>query len=179
MHLSSDQELLVAYKQSSDRAYIGELYMRYSHMVLGLSLNYLKDRHLAKDAVMDIFEYLIKNVQKYDIDSFKSWILMLTRNHCLKLLTRSLKKESELFDKNIDTHFVEYAQEEDHDNEDELNKLETALVTLKPHQQKCLVLFYLQGKSYDEVAQVTGFDVKKVKSYIQNGKMNLKKRMTP
>jgi len=178
MQERSDQALLVEYRISRDKRIAGELFKRYSHLVTGLAISYLKDRELAKDAAMDIFEFLLLNLDKYEIDRFKSWLLTLTRNHCLKLITRSLKKEKDLFDKNLDVHSVEYAGEEDHDIEDRLNKLEEAMDSLKPHQQKCLTLFYIKGKSYDEVAALTKYDVKKVKSYIQNGKLNLKKRLT-
>ena len=148
-------------------------------MVLGLSLNYLKDKELARDATMDIFEYLIKNLHKYEIDNFKSWLLTLTRNHCLKLISRSLKKEKDLFDKNIDTSSVEYEDSSDQYSEDHLNNLERALDELKPHQQKCLRLFYLKEMSYEQISSTTEYTLKEVKSFIQNGKLNLKKKLGP
>lgn len=171
--------MLEALKQSGDKRHVGVLYSRYSHMVLGLSLNYLKDKELSKDATMDIFEYLIKNLHKYDIDNFKSWLLTLTRNHCLKMIGRSLKKEKDVFDKNIDASSVEYGESLDQYSEDHLNNLEQALDELKPHQQKCVRLFYLKGMSYEEVSTATGYSLKEVKSFIQNGKLNLKKKLGP
>lgn len=174
---STDQELLREYKMTENRQLIGDLFRRYSHLVVGLSHNYLKDKELAKDAVMDIFEFLLTNVQKYDIDNFKSWLLTLTRNHCLKALSRSIKKEKELFDKNTLVDSVEYYEEADQDNEEALNRLELALDTLKPHQQQCISLFYLKGKSYEEVSALTNYELKQVKSYIQNGKLNLAKSL--
>lgn len=173
-----DRKLLVEYQTTQDRKIIGLLFRKYSHMVTGLCLKYLKSRELAKDAVMDIFEFLLKNIDKYEIDNFKSWLLTVTRNHCLKLLSRSIKKENELFDKNTEIDSVEYYEELDQDKEGALLRLENALDSLKPHQQKCVSLFYLKGMSYEEVSMITEYEIKQVKSYIQNGKMNLKKKLT-
>ena len=175
----TDQQLLEEYKTTKNRQMIGILFRRYSHLVTSLSFNYLKDRELSKDSVMDIFEYLLNNVNNYQIDNFKSWLLVLTRNHCLKKLSRSLKKEKEFFDKNTEVDSVEFYEEMDQDNEEALNRLEIALETLKPHQQKCLSLFYLKGKSYEEVCVLTNYELKQVKSYIQNGKINLSKKLRP
>jgi len=173
----SDYDLLTAFKRSGDNVHLGTLYKRHSHVVLGLALNYLKDKELSKDASMDIFEYLIKNLHKYDIKNFRSWLLTLTRNHCLKVISRSLKKEKDLIDKNIDAYSVEYGTSEDHYTEDHLNKLERAIEELKPHQQICINLFYLKGNSYEEIADASDFSLKEVKSFIQNGKLNLKKKL--
>ena len=59
-------------------------------------------------------------------------------------------------------------------NEEKLLKLETAIEELKDEHKKCLTHFYLEKKSYEEVALMTGFDLNQVKSFIQNGKRNLK-----
>ena len=59
-------------------------------------------------------------------------------------------------------------------NEDKFLKLESAIEELKDEHKKCLIHFYLKKKSYDEVATITGFDLNQVKSFIQNGKRNLK-----
>ena len=174
----ADKALLLRLKISGDRTIIGILFKKYSHIVTGLALHYLKDRDLSKDAAMDIFEFLVKNVHKYDIDNFKSWLLTLTRNHCLKQISRSINKENELIDKNIDVYSVEYNEEVDHTRERQLIRLEEALSHLKKHQQECLTLFYLRGKSYEEIVDITNYDVKMVKSYIQNGKLNLRNKMT-
>lgn len=174
-----DQILLQEYRISQDRKIVGTLFRKYSHLVTGLCLKYLKNRELSKDAVMDIFEFLLRNVDKYDIDNFKNWLLTLTRNHCLKKLSRSMKRENELFDKNTDVESVEFYEDLDQDKEQALLQLENALESLKPHQQKCVSLFYLKGMSYEEVSMITEYEIKQVKSYIQNGKINLRKKLIP
>lgn len=175
-----DSQLLDLYKQSGQSNYIGVLFKRYSHQILGLCLHYMKDESKSEDAVMDIFEFVLKNVNKYQIEKVKPWLLSVTRNHCLKKLSRTFKKENELFDKNIEMfalESVENGEVLDHSNDRLLNKLELALDELKPHQRQCLTLFYLNGLSYEEITDDLGYSMKEVKSYIQNGKLNLKKRL--
>ena len=55
-----------------------------------------------------------------------------------------------------------------------LQQLEEGITKLNSEQKICVELFYLQNKSYVEVAEITGYELNQVKSYIQNGKRNLK-----
>lgn len=176
----SDGQLLDLYKNTGRSSHIGTIFKRYSHVVLGLCYQYLKDSGKAEDAVMDIFEFVLQDVNKYDIDKFRPWLMSVSRNHCLKMLTRSLRKEKELFDKNVEIFSLGNMETEDlldHTNENMLIKLEKALDSLKPHQRDCVTLFYLGGYSYEEISASSGYSVKSVKSYIQNGKLNLKKSL--
>ena len=52
--------------------------------------------------------------------------------------------------------------------------LTKALSKLSEHQLICIKLFFYEKRSYQEIAEETGYELKKVKSYIQNGKRNLK-----
>ncbi len=176
----TDCQLLDLYKQSGQSNYIGVLFKRYSHQILGLCLHYLKDESKSEDAVMDIFEFVLKNVSKYQIEKVKPWLMSVTRNHCLKKLTRAFKRDKAVFDKNIEIFALENMENRevvDHSNEKLLTKLELALDELKPHHRQCLTLFYINGFSYEEITEDLGYSMKEVKSYIQNGKLNLKKRL--
>ena len=170
----SDQQLLTKYQQTSDLEVLGELYRRYMHLVYGVCLKYLKHREDSKDAVMQIFEHLIEKVGQQEIENFKSWLYVVTKNHCLMAL-RKQRREREQQEKA--EAFMEISQEEHHNGEAEtldLKKLSTALKELPEHQKICLELFYYQDQSYQAISETTGFEIKKVKSYIQNGKRRLK-----
>lgn len=167
------------YKNTNNMVLIGILYKRYSHLVLGLSLKYLKDKDEAKDAVMFIFEKLLKDLLKYEIEFFKSWLYMFSKNHCLMILRTKqtkLKKEIELMD-NADS-FMEtssdFSLNANAEKELQYTSLEKAINELSPDQQKCINLFYLKNKSYHEIVDLTGYNMNEVKSFIQNGKRNLK-----
>lgn len=173
----TDNELVNLYKQSFNTEIIGELYKRYNHIVYGVALKYLKDTDFAQDALLDIFNKLFEQLIKYKIDDFKNWLLTVTRNHCLKQL-KEIARSAPL--DYAETRFLSVDfMENEHEldlhiqKENQLKDLEHALTALKPEQKKCISLFYLEDKSYQEISENTGFSVKKVKSYIQNGKRNL------
>ena len=175
----TDNELIDLYRSSEDQVYLGELYNRYMHLVYGSCLKYAKDQSTANDYVMLIYEKLIVDLLKHEVTHFKSWLFMVTRNLCLmelrKLKTRN-KHEGTFGDENI--HFMEseeamHLQYEDPEQE-ALKHLGDCMETLKAEQKSCVQLFYIDDKCYDEVAKQTGYLLKKVKSYIQNGKRNLK-----
>lgn len=173
----TDESLLNLLRTKRRNESFGELFKRHLPLVTGLCLYYVKDENRAHDIVMDIFEGLLRKVEHYEINNFKPWLLTYTRNHCLKLLTRSMKREKELFNNSVDVESVEYVLDEDHMTKERLDSLDFALEELKEHQKTCVNLFYLQGKSYHEIQSITGFSSNEVKSYIQNGKKNLKKKM--
>ena len=173
----TDNELVNLYKQSFNTEIIGELYKRYNHIVYGVALKYLKDTDFAQDALLDIFNKLFEQLIKYKIDDFKNWLLTVTRNHCLKQL-KEIARSAPL--DYAETHFLSVDfMENEHEldlhiqKENQLKDLEHALTALKPEQKKCISLFYLEDKSYQEISENTGFSIKMVKSYIQNGKRNL------
>ena len=175
----SDLELIAEYKNTENKLFVGILYKRYSHLVLGLSLKYLKNEDEAKDAVMQIFEKLFADLLKHQIEFFKSWLYTYSKNFCLMIIrTRQskLKKEIEL-ENNADL-FMETESGLHLNKADEKEKqfvaLENAIEELSEEQKKCVDLFYLKEKSYVEIAEMTGFTLNEVKSYIQNGKRNLK-----
>lgn len=169
-----DGELLSLHQRSGDLEALGALYHRYMHLVYGVSLKYLKNSDDSKDAVMQIFEKLVGDVDKQQIINFKSWLYVVTKNHCLMALRREKKRglQKEKSDQVMEIAFELHPNGEE--KEADLERLNQALLNLPEHQKRCIELFYYQNKSYLEVAQETGYKLKKVKSYIQNGKRNLK-----
>lgn len=178
----TDEELLRLYKSGKDIAVAGALYSRYSHLVFGVCMKYLKDEDESKDAAMQVFEKLVKELLKHEILNFRPWLHTVTKFHCLMIL-RSGKKEIHgmdpvIMEKELSLHPSGLSTDEVIEKEQRLNHLEQAILELDEHQQKCIRLFYLEEKSYQEVSDLTGYNLNQVKSYIQNGKRNLKIIMT-
>ena len=170
----SDTELIEYYKRSGDLAVLGELYQRYMSLVFGACLKYLKNRDESRDAVMQIFEKLVQSLKDHEVTHFKSWLYVLTRNHCLMQLRAQKGKifeeiSSGLMEKGLPQHL-----ESEPPLEDNLHKLEKCIETLGGEQKQCIKLFFLQEKCYKDITVETGYDLNQVKSYIQNGKRNLK-----
>ena len=171
---ASDQELVQEYRETKDLAILGQLYERYMELVYGVCLKYLKDSENAKDSTLSIFEELVNKLLKHEVSNFKSWLYQLAKNHCLMLL-RSGKKFSKAA---VDVELVQRDDLLHQDNgiEKELQfaEMDHCLEQLNREQRQAVELFYLQGKSYKEIEGLLGWDGNTVRSYIQNGRRNLK-----
>ncbi|WP_114792061.1 sigma-70 family RNA polymerase sigma factor [Niabella yanshanensis] len=171
----SDKELLQRFWQTQNNEWLGILLQRYTLLLLGVCMKYLKEENDARDCVQQIFLKVIQEAGKYKIDYFKSWLYMVAKNQCLTILRDKKGKISvELDDTN--SHIVEEVESTADGGmllvSDEV--LREALQELNEEQYKCVTLFYLQKKSYQEISESTGYPMLKVKSHIQNGKRNLK-----
>jgi RNA polymerase sigma factor (sigma-70 family) len=174
----SDQLLLQNYREKGDNDCAGILLKRYSLLVFGVCMKYLKNSTDAKDAAQQVFEKAILEAQKYDIPYFKSWIYSVARNHCLMQL-RSASTKPKIMDEFPEELATD--SRSDHDialdalsKEDEEISLRQAIDLLNAEQSICIRLFYLNKLSYQEIQETTGFNFQQVKSHIQNGKRNLR-----
>jgi len=169
----NDNELLNLYYSDKNQEWIGILLERYTLLLLGVCMKYLKDETEARDCVQQIFLKVLTEVGKYKIDYFKSWLYMVAKNHCLmRLRDRGAKTIKELNDYHGAT--IETDKQQLITNEKTFDLLEEALNELSEEQRQSVILFYLNKKSYQEISEKTGFSLMQVKSYIQNGKRNLK-----
>jgi RNA polymerase sigma-70 factor (ECF subfamily) len=170
----SDAELVIQYKQTDDLQQLGVLYQRYMDLIYGVCLKYLKEPEDAKDCVLNIFEELVTKLQKHEVENFKSWLYQLAKNHCLMRL-RSAKKlqnvkiDPALMQSDEDLHLSGALEKEEN-----LLQLEKCMEQLMDEQRTTIELFYMQGKCYNEIAEETGLEWNKVRSFIQNGRRNLK-----
>lgn len=177
---NSDEELAARYRQSGDLSMLGELYGRYMEIVFAICFKYLKDEEESKDAVMQLFEKVSEELKKHEVRNFKSWLHQVARNHCLmKLRSARNKFEQQMYSIEDQGSAMEnmvpaHLNSKEAVPEEDLVLMEKGLEVLPVEQQVCIKLFYLEKKCYKEIAEETGYDLKKVKSYIQNGKRNLK-----
>ena len=153
---------------------MGFLFQRYMDLLFGVCLKYLKDSESAKDAVMQIFEELVQKLQKHEVDNFKGWLYMLAKNYCLMQLRtpRNLKTmefKGDFMQSEEEVHLNGIMQKEEN-----FKQLEKCMQTLSAEQKMTVELFYLQNKCYKEISDETGIEWNKVRSYIQNGRRNLK-----
>ena len=169
-----DKELVSRFKASGNLDILAILFQRYMDLLYGVCLKYLKQPEPSRDAVMQIFEELVVKLKKHEVDNFKSWLYTLAKNHCLMQLRTPKNLKTTEF--KIDSM---QSEEDVHLNgalqrEENLEKLERCLQTLSAEQKITVEVFYLQNKCYNEIAAITGLEWNKVRSYIQNGRRNLK-----
>jgi RNA polymerase sigma factor (sigma-70 family) len=171
----SDQELLENFYATHDAEWLGILLPRYTLLLLGVCMKYLKNEEEAKDCVQQIFLKVITELKKYKVDYFKSWLYMVAKNHCLmKIRDRHGKVPVELTERNMKGAEELPDRQSVARDEQAIEFMKEALAELSPEQRQCVTLFYLQKKSYQEISAETKFTMMQVKSYIQNGKRNLK-----
>lgn len=169
-----DGDLVQAYRQEGNMAVLGQLYSRYMEMIYGVCLKYLQEPEDAQDAVMAIFEELVIKLRQHQVENFKSWLYTLAKNHCLMRL-RSLKRSPTV--KIADAFMQPDTKEHLEDvlkREENFKYLEACMESLADNQRKAIELFYLQGKCYNEISAETGIEWSSVRSYIQNGRRNLR-----
>jgi RNA polymerase sigma factor (sigma-70 family) len=176
---SDDDGIISLYKETGDNLYVGILFERYSHLAFGVCMKYLKNEDDSKDAVLQIFENIMKDLKRFNIKSFAPWLHSVAKNHCLMQLRKKRmvfndekgvqQAEATLLTIPSNMTFMNEDVTEEH-----LKDLDAAIESLNAEQNKCIRLFYLQEKSYQEVSLLTGYNMNEVKSHIQNGKRNLK-----
>lgn len=171
----NEKELLAQYQSTGNLEVLGKLYAPYMSLLYGVCYKYLENQDKSKDAVMHIFEELVLKLRKHQVENFKSWLYVYAKNYCLMQLRK--EKRNQFVD--IEDYYFESEQtlrdsDEKNWNDQDFLLLESCLKTLKEEQAVCIRLFYLQQKCYKEIANMTGYDLNKVKSAIQNGKRNLK-----
>lgn len=171
----TDQELLDAFRNDGNSEWLGILLQRYTLLLLGVCMKYLKDEDEAKDSVQQVFLKVIQEVGKYEVTYFKSWLYMVAKNHCLMQLRDRQRKGAISLDERIATTAAEETDlNELQMNDRTLELVQEGLKELNKEQQQCVTLFYLEKKSYQEISEITGYNFLQVKSYIQNGKRNLR-----
>lgn len=175
---TSDSDLVSDYKKNQNQDVVSELFLRYQHLIKGTALKYTKDIHLAEDCSSLVYETICKDLLKYEVKHFKSWLYMVTKNTCLSHHRKNQTQKKHINQFSNENDFMEFQENEDLNNrvlkEEHLDKLESCLEKLKKEQKESIQLFYLQGLSYQEIDKKVSWGLKKVKSYIQNGKRNLK-----
>lgn len=172
----SDEEVIESFKKKGDLKWMAVLYKRYAELTYGVCLKYFKNPTLARDASMNIFEKLPGKLIKHQVEKFKPWLYTVCRNHCLE----QLRKENRNISKELNAGIM-YSEQlfhpDDVDKEEKLNILEKCIGQLPLSQKKCITMFYLESRTYQFVSESMDLTWNQVRSFIQNGRRNLKNCM--
>lgn len=171
----SDEVLLARYQTSGELAWLGQLFERYAELVYGVCLKYCRDEQEAEDAAMAVFEQLVTKAREHEVHNFKSWLHVLTKNHCLMQLRKASRNREESFE----PHLMHLADDRHHtieitEDNGQMKGLNDCMDQLPEEQRQCVQAFYLEGHSYKEIAEARQEELGRVRSYIQNGRRNLK-----
>ena len=173
----TDNQLLQKYTSTKQNEWLSILFKRYALLVYGVCMKYIKDEQNAKDCTQQIFEKCFIELQKYEVIYFKSWLYQVTKNYCFMQLRSKPGKY------NIDIETITDLANEKNEAEEKyeieqknltLEIMHHCINELANEQKQCISLFYLQKKSYQQIAEELKLNYLQVKSFIQNGKRNLK-----
>lgn len=175
---ATDEELALNYFNTGDKELVGLLFEKHVKTVFGVCLFYFRDKDVAKDAVMQIFEKLITELKKTEVKNFKGWLSFVVRNYCISEIRKN-KNKYRLPESYLEFELNETTVEEEEkvlgvSDEIMMDHMQACLSELKENQKVCVELFYLKGQSYQQICDKTNFSLNEVKSFIQNGKRNLK-----
>lgn len=169
-----DERLMEMIRDLKDHEAFKQLYERYSPLVFGTCIKYLRSKYLASEITLTVFTKLYKELYTGGVTHLSAWLHAVSKNECLQEI-RSEKRRKRLYDQLLNEQNESEANETPPEIDDlEKPKLKQALVQLKPRQKTCLELFYFEQKTYKEISEKLGLDLSEVKSQIQNGKRNLK-----
>ena len=170
----SDEALVALYQRTSQQDFLAQLFLRYSDLVYGCCLKYLSDNEKAKDATMNIYYELVEKLKNHVVVNFKSWLYVLSKNHCLMELRKQKRNPVTV----SASDFMQSEQFEHPENvfdkEEQLQSLTLCLDQLNEGQKESVRLFYMENKCYQEITAITGNDWNRVRSLIPNGRRNLK-----
>jgi len=170
----SDEDLLALYVQTNSTEYFGELYNRYILFIYGLFLKHFQNAEKAENAVMELFEFLLPEVSNCEIKVFKTWIYCQAKNFCLEMP----RKDGQRFFADVDANIIEpdliLGMLEANGTKEEIEVLNHCIEKLPKPQRTTISMFFIEGMSYADIAEQTGYLLKSIKSHIQNGKRSLK-----
>ena len=172
----SDEALYSQYLDTKEKEILARLFRKYMTLVFGVSMKYLREKHTAQDATMEVFERLMQHQPSSTIKNFRAFLYVVTKNHCLMKQrgekTISLEISEEVMESAMEMHPID---KEGHEGKEKA--LAKCLKELKELQKDCVELFYLKQKSYLDISKELKVTLNAVKSHIQNGKRNLKVRI--
>ena len=173
----TDRDLLLRFQKSGDQEALAILFDRYLELIYGVCMKYLKETELARDATLGVYEQLNRKLADHEIDQFKSWLYVLVKNHCLGLLRKETTRQKHLNGAGVmhSDNVVHLNGDEQQDwIEENRERLGECLVNLPEKQRMAIRLFYYEAHSYEEIAEIMQAPANRVRSYMQNGRRNLK-----
>lgn len=183
----TDQEV-VAHARAGRESGYRELIERYQRPVLSLIYRLVRDRELAEDLAQETFIKVLNAIDRYDPKlKFSSWIFKIAHNTAIDQL-----RKRELDTLSIDGSPHAQTQEAieastivpvSHEESPEAytasreigQEIEKALARLRPEYRTAIVLWHVEGRPYDEIAEIMEVPLGTVKTYIHRARNELRK----
>jgi len=170
----SDEQLVARYRDGDDMDALAFLFDKYLDLIFGVCMKYFKQPQDSEDGTMAVFEVLVVKLKTHDVHNFKSWLYVLTKHYCLQ----KLRQRGKTLTKNSEDILMQLVDEVHPDDvyliESRENGLRECIQQLPADQKRTVQLFYFESQSYVEIADTMSVDKEKGRSFIQNGRRNLR-----
>jgi RNA polymerase sigma-70 factor (ECF subfamily) len=187
--LKTDQEIVVLARAGEEAAY-RELIRRYERPLFSLLYRMVRDRELAEDLAQETFIKALNAIESYRPEfKFSSWIFKIANNAAIdQLRRRELDTLSLEGSPNAVTPEAMEAtalqigdrQESPLDTVEakELGgQIEAAIAQLRPEYRSCILLRHVEGRAYEEIAQILNLPLGTVKTYIHRARNELRQAL--
>ncbi len=163
---------LVKRSQRGDTEAFSELVRKYQTVVYNLAYRFMRDRNLAEDMAQEAFVKAYKHLSGFRGDcAFATWLYRVTCTVCITELNRRKKRSEVEFEPNI----YETGYEEKHSDKEIAEKIRECVTHLPPKYATVITLYYLNGMSYEEIAEIMDIPVGTLKTWMFRARKQLKK----
>jgi RNA polymerase sigma-70 factor (ECF subfamily) len=182
----TDQDVVALAKDGEEEAY-RELIRRYERPVFSLIFRMVRNRELAEDLSQETFVKVLNAIQSYRPEfKFSSWVFKIANNAAIDhIRKRELDTLSLEGSPHADTpELIEAtalqiseraeSQLEEVENRELGGTIERAIERLRPEYRACILLRHVEGRTYDEIAEILNLPLGTVKTYIHRARNELR-----
>jgi RNA polymerase sigma-70 factor (ECF subfamily) len=184
-----DADLVALAQEGRDEAY-RELIRRYERPVFSLVYRMVRDREAAEDLAQETFIKVLNNIEKYSPEfKFSSWLFKIANNLAIDSLRRRRLNTVSIdgaagaaTQAEIEATSFEIGDRSENALDELANKelgaaIEVAIAKLRPLYRSCILLRHVDGRSYEEIAQLLDLPLGTVKTYIHRARHELREAL--
>ena len=188
---ASDQQVVGWARDGVEAAY-RELLRRYERPVFSLIYRMIRDRELSEDLTQETFVKVLNALDRYRPEfKFSSWIFKIANNAAIDQLRRkeldTLSLEGgpdavtpdRIEATSLQVGDVSESPLEELEARELGSAIEAAIGRLRPEYRSCIIMRHIEGRPYDEIAEILDLPLGTVKTYIHRARAELRETLGP
>jgi RNA polymerase sigma-70 factor (ECF subfamily) len=185
----TDQQVIELARKGREPAY-RELIGRYQRPVFSLIYRMVRDREKSEDLTQETFIKVLNAIDRYDpAFKFSSWIFKIAHNTSLDHLRKkepqtlsmhgspNARTDAEIEASSINPEGTGLNPEEYTASKELGSEIDRAIARLRPEYRTAIVLCHIEGRPYEEIAEIMAVPLGTVKTYIHRARNELKKQL--
>ncbi len=164
----SDIDLVRRFVEKNDSEAFDKLVARHRGWILRVCRRFLRSNDLAEDAAQEVFARCLEKLPTLESQNLAGWLKAIAVNCCLNILEKekrwtTLDDTRERGEDSVERSIID---------SEKLERVIRCMEGLSDKQRIVFSMKYIDGRSYEEIQQLTGFTAKEVKSFLQNARRN-------